>query len=119
MALFERGNKAGGRRKGSKNKLKKAITICEELNFSPFHALITAWGKLPPGPTKVKLLIEITKLVYPSAKEEPKADSPKESVENAKQLLEELKKFDEPTINRTSLEDGQSFDPSSERPKDS
>ena len=62
MAGFQLGNP--GRPKGSKNKLTKAIELCEELGLRPMEEAIRGIQKLDEGPEKIALWLKVSDFVY-------------------------------------------------------
>jgi len=59
----ESGNPAG-RPKGSKNKLTKAVELCEELGLRPMEEAIKGVQALDEGPEKIALWLKVCDFVY-------------------------------------------------------
>ena len=94
MALFKEGNPGGGRKLGSKNKIKRALEVFRQLEFNPLEEAIEEIKKLATGPKKAELLLKLSEFLYPKMKEEKIPMTPEESVASAKNLLDELKSFE-------------------------
>lgn len=64
--MFNKGESGNplGRPKGSKNKLTKAIELCEELGLRPMEEAIRGIQKLDEGPEKIALWLKVSDFVY-------------------------------------------------------
>jgi hypothetical protein len=69
--MFNKGQSGNpkGRPVGAKNKLSKAIEICEQLGLNPLKQALEGIQKLDDGPEKIKLLFDACKFIYAIPKE--------------------------------------------------
>lgn len=66
---FAKGNKLGGRKVGSKNKLKKAQELFESLGMSPLEEAVKELNKLTDPKDRFDCFMELVRYVHPVPKD--------------------------------------------------
>jgi len=94
-------NGAGGRPTGSRNKIKRLVAALEEIGFDPLAFALDKISKADEN-KQADLAMELLQMVHGRPREERKlsgeSNNPEQSVANANNLMEELKKLSEPRV---------------------
>jgi hypothetical protein len=90
--MFQKGvsGNPGGRPKGAKAHIRRALPLMEAMGIEPLRKAIEAILKVEDPEIQAKLWLELARYIHPTTKVETVSKSPEDSVNNAQALLREL-----------------------------